>query len=294
MRKIVLGTRGSRLALIQTKLLEDALQEKFPDIQIETKTITTKGDVNTAPIPLDTIGKSWFTGEIEQELAAGGIDIAVHSLKDVSSDAREDSVILPVLKREDPRDVLVSKENLRFADLPPGAILGTDSSRRKAQILARRPDLRVESIRGNIDTRLRKLREENYDAIVIAAAGLIRLSLPDVITEYFEIETFVPAPGQGVLAAQARAADTEIISFLSALQDPVTVAEVKAERAFVETVGGGCKSPAGACARTKGDSLELFGMFADEDGSDVRFESEVGTVVDAGELGERLARKLLR
>lgn len=294
MRKIVLGTRGSKLALIQTKLVEAALKEKFPELETETKIITTKGDVNTAPIPLDTIGKSWFTGEIEQELSAGGIDIAVHSLKDVSSDVREDSVILPVLKREDPRDVLVSKAGLTFEGLPSGAILGTDSSRRKAQILAKRPDLRVESIRGNIDTRLRKLREENYDAIVIAAAGLIRLSLSDVITQYLEIESFVPAPGQGVLAAQARASDTEIISFLSALQDPVTVAQVKAERAFVETVGGGCKSPAGACARIEGDSLELFGMFADEDGSDVRFESETGAVADAESLGERLAKKLLR
>jgi hydroxymethylbilane synthase len=294
MRKIVLGTRGSRLALIQTGLVANALREKDTEFEIDTKTITTKGDVNTAPIPLDTIGKSWFTGEIEQELMAKSIDIAVHSLKDISSDPREDSVILPVLVREDPRDVLVSKQGLTFEQLPHGAIIGTDSSRRKAQILAKRSDLRVESIRGNIDTRLRKLREENYDAIVIAAAGLIRLSLANGITGYFDIETFVPAPGQGVLAVQIRADDEELLTVLRTLQDTETVTQVKAERAFVERIGGGCKSPAGACAKIMGDSLELFGMFANEDGSNVRFDTEKGSMRNAEEIGTRLANKLRR
>jgi hydroxymethylbilane synthase len=293
MRKIVLGTRGSKLALIQTALVADALKKAAPELEIETKIITTKGDVNSSPIPLDTVGKAWFTGEIEQELMSKTIDIAVHSLKDVPPDTEAGSIVLPVLQRADPRDVLVSKENLAFEKLRQGAIVGTDSSRRKAQLLAKRPDLCVISIRGNVDTRLRKLREENYDAIVIAAAGLARLSLSDVVTEYFDIQTFVPAPGQGVLAAQVRADDAEILALLKSVQDPATVAAVEAERAFVEEIGSGCKSPVGAYAKVTGDSLELFGMVADEDGSHVRFAADRGTRADAGTIGKRLAGKTL-
>ncbi|HEV3245548.1 MAG TPA: hydroxymethylbilane synthase [Candidatus Paceibacterota bacterium] len=293
MRKIVLGTRGSKLGLIQTGLVGKVLKEKFPDIRVETKVITTKGDVNSSPIPLDTIGKAWFTDEIEQELMAKTIDIAVHSLKDVPTDIHEGSIVLPVLKRDDPRDVLVSKHGLTLEKLPQGAIVGTDSSRRKAQLLAKRPDLRVESIRGNVDTRLRKLREENYDAIVIAAAGLARLSLLDVVTEFFDIRTFVPAPGQATLAAQARTDDTEILSLLSALQNASTTMETEAERAFVERIGGGCKSPVGACARASGDLLEVFGMFADETGGKIRWDSDAGTASGAREIGQRLADRLL-
>ena len=264
MRKIVLGTRGSKLALVQTKLVADAVREKFPDLDIETKTITTKGDVNTSPIPLDTVGKAWFTGEIEEELMTKKIDIAVHSLKDVPPDTSKGSIVLPVLRREDPRDVLVSKQNFTFEKLPQGAIVGTDSSRRKAQLLAKRPDLRVQSIRGNIDTRLRKLREEEYDAIVIAAAGLARLSLLDVVTEYFEIDAFVPAPGQGTLAAQARARTTQKFLRFSRLcktsqRSPQrkrsarswtrSAAAAKAQRAHAR-VSKGIRSRFLACSRT--------------------------------------------
>jgi hydroxymethylbilane synthase len=293
MRKIVLGTRGSKLALIQTDLVAEALRKVAPGLDIATKTITTKGDTNQSPIPLDTIGKSWFTDEIEQELMEKRIDIAVHSLKDVPPETRKGSLVMPVLKREDPRDVLVSKEKLTLEKLPQGAIIGTDSTRRRAQLLAKRPDVRVISIRGNVDTRLRKLREENYDAIVIASAGLARLSLLEVVTEYFDIGTFVPAPGQGVLAAQIRADDKEVFALLRSVQDAATVAQVEAERAFVGEAGSGCKSPVGACAKVDGDSLELFGMMADEDGTNVRFATESGVKSDAKKIGERLAKKLL-
>jgi hydroxymethylbilane synthase len=293
MRNIGLGTRGSKLALIQTNLVADALRKASPGLVIEVKTITTKGDTDQSPIPLDTVGKSWFTDEIEQELMEKRIDIAVHSLKDVPPETREGSLVMPVLRREDPRDVLVSKEALTLDKLPQGAVVGTDSTRRRVQLLAKRPDLRVMSIRGNVDTRLRKLREENYDAIVIAAAGLARLSLLDVVTEFFDVETFVPAPGQGVLAAQIRADDGEVLALLKNVQDPATVAQVEAERAFVEEAGSGCKSPVGACARVNGDSLELFGMIADEDGTNVRFAADNGANSDPKKIGERLAKKLL-
>jgi len=292
MQKVVLGTRGSKLALVQTALVMDALKKAAPELQFGTKVITTKGDVNSSPIPLDTVGKAWFTGEIEEELMTKKIDVAVHSLKDVPPDITAGSIVVPVMRREDPRDVLVSKENLMLEKLPQGAIVGTDSSRRKAQLLAKRPDLRVVSIRGNVDTRLRKLREENYDAIVIAAAGLARLSLLDVVTEYFEIDTFVPAPGQGVLAAQARADDAQLLQLLSVIRDAATVAEVQAERAFVDMIGGGCKSPLGACARATATALELFGMVAEDDGSGARFDREKGLIGDAEEMGTRLAQRM--
>lgn len=293
MRNIVLGTRGSKLALVQTGLVEDALRESFPDVRTETKVITTRGDVNVSPIPLDTVGKAWFTAEIEDELAAKTIDIAVHSLKDVPPDIYEGSLLLPVLKREDPRDVLVSKHGSALSQLPQGAVVGTDSLRRRAQLLANRPDLRVVSIRGNIDTRLRKLREENYDAIVIAAAGLARLSLLGEVTEFFDARTFVPAPGQGVLAAQVRADDTALLGIISRIQDVSTIAQVEAQRAFVERIGGGCKSPVGACAFIENNAIELIGMLAKDDGTQVRRDAERGALADAKELGRRLAERML-
>jgi hydroxymethylbilane synthase len=290
--RIVIGTRGSKLALVQTDIVKDALQKLLPGISIETKIITTKGDTNSSPIPLDTIGKAWFTAEIEHALAHGDIDIAVHSLKDVPPEIVRGTIIMPVLRREDPRDVFISKDGLLLAGLKQGAVVGTDSSRRRAQLLALRPDIQIQSIRGNVDTRLRKLREEHYDAIVIAAAGLARLSMLDVVTEYFEAEQFIPAPGQGVLAAQVRSHDTELIELLKKLQDSQTIAAVEAERAFIDAVGGGCKSPIGACAIIEGDSLTLSAMIAAEDGSDVKYDKENGATADATDIAVRLGNRM--
>ena len=264
---------------------------------IETKIISTKGDTNQTPIPLDTIGKAWFTAEIEDALMAGEIDIAVHSLKDVPPEIIPGSLVLPVLMREDPRDVLITKDGEMFVDLKEGAVVGTDSSRRRAQLLALRPDLIVRSIRGNIDTRLRKLREDQaeaqYDAIVIAAAGLARLGMSDVVTEFFDEKEFIPAPGQGVLAAQVRMDDTESVDMLRKIQDPMTVAAVEAEKSFIDTVGGGCKSPIGACAKIEGETLALYAMIAEDDGSRVTRDVEIALKSSAAAIGERLAKRML-
>ncbi len=291
--KIVIGTRGSKLSVAQTKLIPDALMALWADLNIETTVITTKGDTDQSPIPLDTVGKAWFTGEIEEALSAGTIDIAVHSLKDVPPEIVAGSMIIPVLKREDPRDVLISKDGSAFIGLKEGAVIGTDSSRRRAQLLAMRPDLVVRSIRGNVDTRLRKLREEDYDAIVIAAAGLARLGMIEVVTEFFDAKEFIPAPGQGVLAAQVRAVDTELIEMLQRIQDPGTAEAVEAERAFIDTVGGGCKSPIGACALVEGGTLTLYGMMAEDDGTRMTRDMESGLRSDGASIGASLAKRML-
>ena len=292
-QKLTIGTRGSKLSLTQTRLIPDALMILYPELAIETSVITTKGDTNQSPIPLDTIGKAWFTGEIEEALMRGDIDIAVHSLKDVPPEIVAGSIIIPVLKREDPRDVLISKDGSAFIGLKEGAVIGTDSSRRRAQLLAMRPDLVVKSIRGNVDTRLRKLAEEDYDAIVIAAAGLARLGMLDVVTEFFDAKEFIPAPGQGVLAAQVRTDDAELIDMLHRIQDPLTVNAVNAERAFIDTVGGGCKSPVGACALIEGNALTLYGMMAEDDGTRMTRDSESGQRSDGVHIGEVLAKRML-
>jgi hydroxymethylbilane synthase len=296
--KIVVGTRGSKLALVQTNLVIDALKKASPDLLIETQTITTKGDVNVSPIPLDTVGKAWFTAEIEDALKAGTIDLAIHSLKDVPPEIVAGTIIMPILKREDPRDVLISKNGQHLTDLPQRAVIGTDSSRRRAQLLSMRPDLIVKSIRGNVDTRLRKLREprdgeERYDAIVIAAAGLARLGLLGAVTEYFDAKKFIPAPGQGVLAAQVRSDDNALIELLKQLQESETVAAVESERVFIDTVGGGCKSPIGACATINGDSITLSAMMSDADGTNIRYDNEIGITAEAGETGKRLAMRMI-
>jgi hydroxymethylbilane synthase len=198
--RLTIGTRGSKLALIQTELVAAALKQAHPRLEVGIKIIATKGDTNQAPIPLDTVGKAWFTAEIEQALQSGDIDIAVHSLKDLPPELCPGLISLPVLERADPRDVLVSKAAVPLAALPRGAVVGTDSLRRKAALLLERPDLRVESVRGNVQTRLRKLHEQPYDAIVLAAAGLERLGDLTLVTEFLEPSRFVPAIGQGVLA----------------------------------------------------------------------------------------------
>jgi hydroxymethylbilane synthase len=289
---LVIGTRGSKLALIQTQLVADALYQRHPGLKVETKIITTKGDTNQSPIPLDTVGKAWFTAEIEQALQSGVIDIAAHSLKDLPPESGAGLMSLPVLERADPRDVLVSKSGHKLGELPAGAIVGTDSLRRKAGLLLARPDLRVESVRGNVQTRLLKLREQHYDAIVLAAAGLERLDQLDIVTEYLDPAHFVPAVCQGVLAAEVRQTDHELVAVLAKLQHAPTLAAVKAEQAFSRIIGGGCKLPVACYARIDDDQARLFAMVGDSQGLNAELASASGKTAQAPAMAERLARKL--
>ncbi len=290
---LLIGTRGSRLSLAQTDLVIQALERARSGIVIEKKVITTTGDINQSPIPLDTIGKAWFTGEIEQALINGDIHIAVHSLKDLPPDLPPDLAATAVLKREDPADVLVSKSGLRLKDLREHAVVGTDSLRRKALLLDERPDLIVRSIRGNIDTRLKKLNTEDYDAIVIAAAGLNRLDLNNLASERFDPAIFLPAPGQGILAAEIHSNNAALGSMLSAIVHPPTALASHIEQAFSRAAGGGCKLPIGCYARVDGNKVDIYGSIGTPDGTSVIRRSSSGPSAEGLQLASNLAAECL-
>ncbi|HUC31165.1 MAG TPA: hydroxymethylbilane synthase [Candidatus Paceibacterota bacterium] len=292
-KSLIIGTRGSKLALVQAQLVADALTAGHPGIAVQIKAIVTKGDLNQAPIPLDTIGKNWFTAEIEQALLKGDIDIAVHSLKDLPPETPEGIITIPVLERADPRDVLISKSGLLLADLPHGAVIGTDSIRRKILLKERRSDLTVRSIRGNVDTRLKKLADEDYDALVLAAAGLARVGISSVITEFLDPAVFIPAIGQGALAAQVRKDRAELLEAVHGIEHAPTRIAAEAEQAFSTTVGGGCKLPIGCYARVEGDRITIDGFIGNADSYIIARKSTHGPARDGIRLAEELAKELL-
>jgi hydroxymethylbilane synthase len=287
-----IGSRGSALALAQSNWVRDEILRQRRDIEVELRVIKTSGDrfVDSA-IP-SIGGKGVFTREIEEALLAGDIDLAVHSMKDLPVELPEGLAIAAVPRREDARDVLVSRSGLGFDDLPRGAQLGTGSLRRRSQLLHRRADLRVVPIRGNVDTRLRKLDEGEVDALVLAAAGLKRMGLEDRVTEYLADEICVSAVAQGALAIESRndAAEREPAA---CLHDAAAYAEVCAERALLAALGGGCNVPIGARARIVGDRLALVAVVANPDGSDLCRGAITGRVADAGRLGRSLAQQLV-
>jgi hydroxymethylbilane synthase len=287
-----LGTRASKLAVVQTSMVESALLEANPDLHIVIEHITTKGDV-VQDRPLSAIGdKGLFIAEIEQALRAGRIDLAVHSAKDLPSVLPADMLLAAFPRRADPRDALIGRAGGGLADLPSGAKVGTTSLRRACQLRALRPDLWIESLRGNVDTRLRKLDEGQYDAIVLAAAGLDRLGLSDRISEYLDPAVMLPAGAQGALGLEVRASDHASAALAAPLDDPATRAAVLAERALLARIGGGCQTPIGAHARLLGDTLTLAGMIGAADGRVVRGERS-GPANDPAALGAALAEELL-
>lgn len=291
-RTITVGTRGSSLARTQTELVASALQAQWPDLKITTKTITTEGD-RKLDVSTIQLGKGAFVKEIEIALLKGEIDLAVHSCKDLPTDPVPGLTLGAFPRRADPRDTLVSRSDLGLAELPAGALIGTSSSRRKVQILIQRPDLHVAEIRGNVDTRLRKLRDGHYDAVILAAAGLDRMGWLDRATEILETDVMLPAPAQGALAVEIRADDDTTLAFLEPLDDAVTRTAVIAERAFLRALGGGCRVPIAAYAQVEDGRLLLQGLVAADDGSEhVRGQRE-GPAAESTEIGERLARQLL-
>jgi hydroxymethylbilane synthase len=289
--KIVIGTRGSALARIQTVLAAAALRAAAPSIEIEVRIITTTGDVNQAPIPLDENGKGWFTKEIEEALLAREIDIAVHSLKDMPDELPPGLMLAADLPREDARDVLVAKEGMTLATLPKGSKVGTDSARRRVQALAVNPELEVVSVRGNVPTRIEKLDRGEYDALILAAAGLVRLGTTDRIREYLEQDVMTSAPGQGIMAIEARADDAVVLALLQKASDEDAARAAMIERAFSRAVGGGCKSPVGAYAEIEGGIARLVGMIETDHGI-VRGERSA-SVSESDGLGAMLAKELL-
>ncbi|MEB3750291.1 hydroxymethylbilane synthase [Geobacillus icigianus] len=282
MRNIVVGSRRSKLALTQTKWVINELKQLGAPFTFEVKEIVTKGD-RVLDITLSKVGgKGLFVKEIEHELLAGGIDMAVHSMKDMPAVLPEGLVIGAVPRREDARDVLVSKGNRMLSDLPPGSVIGTSSLRRSAQLLAYRPDLTIKWIRGNIDTRLAKLESEEYDAIVLAAAGLARMGWgDDVISDYLPFDVCVPAVGQGALAVECREDDDELRQWLSRLNDEQTERAVRAERTFLQQMEGGCQVPIAGYAEADGGMVRLTALVASPDGKEKYKEMVTGADPEA-------------
>ncbi len=293
-KRCVLGTRGSALALAQARWVARQLEAKTPGLQVEISVIKTLGDWEAGAALKDLGSKGIFTKEIEEALLAGRIDLAVHSLKDLPVELPQGLVLGAVPKREDPRDALVSRGNLGLDALPQQARLGTGSLRRKGQILIRRPDLKVQELRGNVQTRMRRVEDGDLDAVVLAHAGLARLGLVQHIAESFEPETVLPAVGQGALGLEIRAGDEATMGLLKAIDDAVSKACVVAERAFLGALGGGCRVPIGALARLQGkDKLVLHGGVFCPDGKEHYREAVQGPAAQAEALGKTLADTLL-
>ena len=292
MKSIRIGTRGSTLALAQTAWVKGKLEEKFPDTRIETILIKTSGDRFLEASVQAIGGKGIFTKEIEDALLRHEIDIAVHSMKDLPTDLSAGLIVAAVPHREDPRDVLVSAGAKRLSDLSAGAKIGTGSLRRRAQLLYYRRDLMIVPIRGNVDTRLKKLDQGEYDALVMAAAGLKRIDREERIAEYISNDVCLSAAGQGALGLESRE-DDSIREQLSFLHDPATFAEVTAERSFLNRLGGGCHVPVGARGIAEGEKFRLLGVVANPDGSSLFRGETSGCVAHAEELGRELAERLL-
>jgi len=300
-RELVIGTRGSRLALWQAEWVQARVRALEPGLAVSLKTITTTGD-QILDTPLATIGgKGLFVKEIEEALLRGEIDLAVHSMKDVPTRLPEGLAILAIPERDDPRDALISRGGLTLAQLPVGACIGTSSLRRQAQVLHVRPDLTIQMLRGNLDTRLRKLDAAEYDAIILAAAGLRRLGWSDRVTEYLAPEVCLPAIGQGALALEGRSDDVFVRELAGRLEHGPTRVAVTAERALLERLEGGCQTPIAAYATMTGESeamnadaqLSLNAVVASVNGSRLIRDTIQGPVAEAQTLGVQLAERLL-
>lgn len=293
--KIIVGTRGSKLAVTQTNWVIDRIKEKHPSIEFEVKIIKTKGDL-IQDVSLDKIGdKGLFVKEIEQQLLDKGIDMAVHSMKDMPSSLPDGLKFASIPKREDPRDVLILKEGYEsIDDLPQGATIGTGSKRRKFQLLNHRPDLNIVPIRGNVDTRIRKIQDENLDGVVLAASGILRVGLEDKISCYLDTDIVVPAPAQGALAIEIRRGEIELEEILDSLKDDITEIQVAAERGFLDGVNGSCHIPMGAYCTVYNDKLKLTGLYGDEEGNALIIKTIEGSKEEPIKLGNELAKLVLK
>ena len=290
---IIIGTRGSALALAQTELVKKQILGHYPHTEIEVKIIKTSADKDLTSSIRAGSSVGVFVKELEQALLNNQIDIAVHSMKDVPTKIPEALQIAAIPEREDARDALITNHGISLAELPSGALVGTGSVRRQAQILALRPDLRVKDIRGNIDTRLNKLREGIYDAIILACAGLNRLGYQNRISVPLDFGQMLPAPGQGAIAIETRSDDPRIPPIAAALNHIPTAIAVSAERSFLRRMGGGCNVPVAVHARLKEASIEIEGLAASPDGKSIIRESIRQKVEVADEAAISLADRIL-
>ena len=289
-QKVVVGTRGSQLALVQTGLVVAQLQQAS-DLEVVTRILSTEGDRKQDLSLRRTTGQGIFVREIERALLQGEIDFAVHSLKDLPIEETPGLEMVAFLEREDPREGFLSARYDNFKELPAGATIGTSSMRRLVQLQRIKPDCRFLEIRGNIDTRVRKLEEGKYDAIILAMAGLKRLNITKHLQQIFTAAECLPAVGQGVIAIQSRQgwANPKILAVLQKINDQPTEMAVAAERSFLKRLGGGCRLPVGALATVAGDALWLFGMVSNTSGEQLIYHQMAGLRVNPCTLGNKLA-----
>ena len=293
MKTVRVGTRGSRLAIAQTEIALAALRRVHAGVRFEVITINTKGDVDKRPLfTMDE--KGIFEKEVNEAVKKGEADFAVHSLKDVPSDLSEELVVACIPKRASPNDVLVNDKGQKLKELAPGSVVGTSSLRRAVQLAKYRPDLDVRPIRGNVETRVKKVINGEYGAVVLAEAGLTRIGMKDVIVERFSVRDFVPAPGQGAIAIVCRRDDKILINMLKQIEDPCSRAEVLAERALIRKVEGGCRFPLGAVALTNDDKITLYASVFSADGTRNIKVKKVGTANEPEKLGGKVADVLVK
>jgi len=293
LKQLRIGTRSSQLALWQANWVKGELKNRYPEMEVSLVKIKTAGD-KILDVPLAQVGgKGLFVKEIEEAMLRGEIDIAVHSMKDIPTEFPEGLGLHCITEREDPRDAVISR-NIKFADLPKGARIGTSALRRQAQLLMTRPDLEMVVIRGNVETRIKKLDTEKLDAVILAAAGLKRLGFTEKVTEYMPIDLSIPAIGQGALGIECRLNDEVIKDAIAFFNHPDTAHAVRAERAFLWRCEGGCQVPIAAHGEIKGDELTLTGFIASVDGKRSVRGSITGAATDCEKLGIALAEQLLK
>ena len=288
-----IGTRGSKLALTQTNFVAQNLKKLIPDASVEICIIKTSGDIMEDISLLKMGGKGVFVKEIEDALLSGAIDLAVHSMKDVPTEVPAGLEFVAILQREDVRDILASKDNRKIEQMPRGARIGTGSLRRASQLLAVLPDVVIIPLRGNLDTRLKKIETEKLAGVIVAAAGMKRMGLADRITQFLPVEIMLPAVGQGALGLELRTGDDELKKNLAKINHAPTYTEITAERSFLRHLGGGCRLPIAALGKLEGDKLSLEGLVADPQGSSIIRDKVQGAVFEAEELGKRLAKIIL-
>jgi hydroxymethylbilane synthase len=293
MPRLVLATRGSQLALAQAGWVASTLRELEPGLAVELKVIKTTGD-KILDVPLAKVGgKGLFVKEIEDALLSGEADLAVHSMKDMPAELPAGLVIAAVSAREDPRDALVSPQGLTLDQLPAGGVVGTSSLRRKAQLLARRPDLAIVDLRGNVETRLRKMDEQGLAGVILAAAGLNRLGVSDAPRQLIPESVMLPAVGQGALGLEARAGDAQTLARLARLNHPATAAAVAAERAFLARLEGGCQVPIAGHARVEKGIVVFKGLVASLDGKTAARGEGLSSPEEAAVMGRQVAEDVL-
>jgi len=291
---LVIGSRGSDLALVQAQWIQKQIQKLFPDKKTSIRIIKTSGDKDTTSSIRAGSSIGVFVKELERVLMDKEIDLAVHSMKDLPTSIPPELTIAAIPEREDPRDAFISRNGTLFRELLPGFRIGTGSLRRQAQLLSLRPDLHVMDIRGNVNTRLKKLSEKSYDAIVLACAGLNRLNFKERITERFTLDEILPAPGQGALAVETRVDDSDTLSIAHVLNHSATSIAVRAERIFLERVGGGCNTPVAAYAWVENGRLHITGLIISTDGRNIFKDSLEDKLEAAEEAAVLLADRILK